>query len=520
MNLALRFAETAGRLPSKVAVFDDAGQHTFDGLLAAATALAARVRTETARENVGILAPTSAAFPVAYFGTLLADKAAVPLNPRLDAKALSFFVRDAGLDTIVGCRPFAGLMEALGTKAIFVEHAHEPPREPMAPTRSDGDCATLLYTTGTTGVPKGVVLTHRNLFRNVEACNEHIGITEDYVLLGVLPLFHSFGLTTSMLVPLLGGCSVVYLARFSAQRVFEAIARHRVMCCFAVASMYGDLVRAGAPIAGNRAPFRAATVRERPHGHLLTRVAPGLDLSSVRILVSGGEPLRMPLPARIEELFGVPLLGGYGLTETSPVVAVNQPGGCRAGSAGRLLPWVEARVVDDQGRPVPSGEVGELRLRGDCVTPGYHNRPQETAAAFTPDGWFRTGDLARLDADGYLWLVGRKKDIIIRGGEKISPDEVEAVLCEHPAIAEAAVIGIPDELRGEVPKAFVVLREGAAADAADLMAFCRERLPRYKLPAALEVRPQLPRTPTGKVNKLALREQEAAHVAPGGSPGA
>jgi len=348
------------------------------------------------------------------------------------------------------------------------------------PTREGNDAATLLYTTGTTGRPKGVVLTHRNLLRNAESCHEHIGITEADVFLAVLPLFHAFGLTTSMLIPLLGGNTTACVARFSALRVFQVIAQRRVTCCFAVPAMYAELVRSGRP--------------------------EGLDLSSAKILVAGGEPLRAGLPAAVEGLFGVPLLSGYGLTETSPVVAVNQPGANRPGSAGRLLPWVEARVVDDQAQTLPRGQEGELWLRGDCVTPGYHNRPADTPAAFTPDGWFRTGDLARVDADGYLWLTGRKKDLIIRAGEKIVPNEIETVLCEHPAVAEAAVIGVPDAMHGEVPKAFVVLRPGAAAEAGELAAFCRERLPRYMLPAAFEVRNDLPRTQTGKVHKLALRQ--------------
>ena len=175
---------------------------------------------------------------------------------------------------------------------------------------------------------------------------------------------------------------------------------------------------------------------------------------------------------------------------------------------GKLLPGVEARVVDDADRPVPAGAEGELHLRGECVTPGYHNRPQETAAALAPGGWLRTGDLARLDADGYLWITGRKKDLIISGGENFSPNEIESVLHQHPAVAEAAVIGVPDPSRGEVPKAYVVLREGASAQAADLAAWCRQRLSRFKLPAAYEFRSELPHTPTGKVHKLMLRKAE------------
>ena len=510
MNLALHFAEVARRVPDKPAVFDDGGAHTFGRLLAAAQAVAAKVRASTEREHVAVLAPTSAAFPIAYFGVLLADKVPVPLNFLLDPATLGLVARDAGFDTVVGSRFFDRMVRALGAKAIYVEdlsadaagvvtvpearpaksaegeirrgepavaHAEIPP-----PVRGDRDPATLLYTSGTMGVPKGVILTHCNLIRNVESCNQHLALSEDNVFLGVLPFFHAFGITTSMLLPLTLGCSTVCVSRFTPQRVLEAVAQHKVTIMFAVASIYRAIIRAGAPA--------------------------GLDISSLKLPIAGGEALGAALSGRFRELFGVPILEGFGMTETSPVVSVNVPARSRAGSVGRLLPGVEARVVDDADRPVPAGAEGELHLRGECVTPGYHNRPEETAAALAPGGWLRTGDLARLDADGYLWITGRKKDLIISGGENFSPNEIESVLHQHPAVAEAAVIGVPDPARGEVPKAYVVLREGTSAQAADLAAWCRQRLSRFKLPAAYEFRSELPHTPTGKVHKLMLRKAE------------
>jgi len=508
MNLALRFAEVARRLPEKPAVFDDAGAHTFGQLLAAAQAAAAAVRAATQREHVAVLAPTSAAFPIAYFGVLLADKVPVPLNFLLDPPTLGLVARDAGFDTIAGSRFFERMVQALGARAVYVEDlaaagaAAMPEARPgysaaaeirrgepavarsqvPPPSRADRDAATLLYTSGTMGVPKGVILTHRNLLGNVESCNRHIALSEDNVFLGVLPFFHAFGITTSMLLPLGLGCSTVCVSRFTPQRVLEAIARHRVSIMFAVASIYRAIIRVGAPA--------------------------GLDLSSLKLPIAGGEALGPDLADRFRERFGVPLLEGFGMTEASPVVSVNVPGRTRPGSVGKLLPWVEARVVDDADWPVPAGAEGDLHLRGECVTPGYHNRPAEAAAAFAPGGWLRTGDLARIDADGYLWITGRKKDLIISGGENFSPNEIESVLHQHPAVAEAAVIGVPDPSRGEVPKAYVVLRDGASAAAADLTAWCRQRLPRFKLPAAYEFRPELPHTPTGKVHKLMLRKAE------------
>jgi len=499
MNLAERFAETARRLPDKPAVFDDAGTHTYGAILAAAEAVAAEVRAATRRTHVAVAAPTSAAFPAAYFGVLLADRVPVPLNFLLDGPTLGFIARDAGFDTVVASRAMErSPRRPLGARTIYVEDLHAGPGARAAGSarlsRGGDDTATILYTSGTTGLPKGVILSHRNLIRNVETCNRHLALSQENVFLGVLPFFHAFGITTSMLLPLLLGCSTVCVMRFSPQKVLEGIARHRVTIMFAVSSIYRMLIRAGLATAS---PWRAG----RPAG---------LDLASLTLPIAGGEALGADLAGRFQQLFGVAILEGYGMTETSPVVAVNVPGRHRPGSVGRPLPWVEARTVDDGDRPLPCGAEGELHLRGECVTTGYHNRPQDTAAAFAPGGWLRTGDLARLDADGYLWITGRKKDLIISGGENLSPNEIEAALQQHPAVAEAAVIGVPDDARGEVPKAFVVLREGAAATAADLAAYLRQRLPRFKVPAAWEFPPELPHSPTGKVLKRELRKEVSA----------
>jgi len=479
VNVAARFEATARAKADQIAIIDESGEYAYGAVLAAARGVAGRVCDATDRLHVAVLAPTSAAFAIGYMGVLLADRVAVPLNFLLDPRDLALLVQDAGVDTVVASRVFAKLVDAIGLEAIYVEDGAKTPAALPTLTRGDGDAATLLYTSGTTGLPKGVILTHRNLVRNVETCLEHVQIRDDEVLLGFLPFFHSFGLTTSLLIPLLHGLRVVYVSRFTPQRVLAAAAEHGVTACFAVASMYRMLLRGGGKA-------------ER-------------DLASLRLVVAGGEAVGAELSRAFEDAFGTPLLEGYGLTETAPVAAVNVAGRQRIGSAGQLLPWVDARVVDDDERPVPDGAEGELWMRGDCVADGYYNRPDETAASFTDDGWFRTGDLVRIDADGYLWITGRKKDLIISGGENIWPGEIEEVLAAHPAVSEVAVIGVPDPNRGEVPKAFVVLHEDADADARDLTAHCRERLPRYKIPAAIEFISELPKTPTGKVQKRALR---------------
>jgi long-chain acyl-CoA synthetase len=480
MNVANRFVAMAQSLCDKEAIGDDSDSYTYGQLLAAAEGIARDVREATDCERVGLLAPTSAEFAAGYFGILLADRTPVPLNFLLDAASLGFVAADAGFDVVVAAKVLEGLAAEIGTKHLFIGESSRDASVPLAPVSRGGDDeATVLYTSGSTGRPKGVILTHRNLLRNFESSCEHIDLAGDDVVLGMLPLFHSFGIMTSVLMPLLLGCSVVYMARFSPGRFFQAIEKYGVTRCFAVASMIRVLVRAG----------RKNTA----------------DLSSLRSAFAGGESLGETVCGQFEEIFGVPLLEGYGLTETSPVVAFNQPRRNRRGSVGRMLNWVEAMVVDDAGQAVSPGEEGELWLRGDCVTQGYHNRPDEMTAAFGPDHWFQTGDLVRIDSDGHLWITGRKKDLIISAGENISPAEIENVLREHEAVHEAAVVGAPDASRGEVPKAFVSLEAGREASVDELGEFCRHRLPRHKVPAIFEILSELPHGPTGKIDKRGLR---------------
>ncbi|MCP4379494.1 MAG: long-chain fatty acid--CoA ligase [bacterium] len=480
MNIAGRFVEMAGRLSDKQAICDQNEPYTYGQLLTAAENVARCVLKTTDRRRVGLLAPTSADFVAGYFGILLADRTPVPLNFLLDTASLDFVAGDAEFDMVVASRSFGPLAGTLKASCMFIDRCPDEATAPLvAMSRSGDDEATVLYTSGSTGLPKGVILTHHNLLRNFESSCEHIDLLSDDVVLGMLPLFHSFGIMTSVLMPLLLGCSVVYMARFSPGKFFQAIEQHGVTRCFGVASMIRMLVRAGGK---NTA-----------------------DLSSLRSAFAGGETLGEVVCEQFEEVFGVPLLEGYGLTETSPVVAFNQPGRNRRGSVGTLLSWVEARVVDDSGQSVTPGDEGELWLRGDCVTSGYHNRPEETSEAFAPDNWFQTGDLVRIDSDGHLWITGRKKDLIISAGENISPGEIENVLGTHPSVNETAVLGIADASRGEVPKAYVSLRPDCHATDNELTEFCRERLPRHKVPVVFEIIAELPHGPTGKIDKRSLR---------------
>lgn len=351
--------------------------------------------------------------------------------------------------------------------------------------------AVLQYTGGTTGVPKAAALTHANLTSNAEQSRLGFGDMRSGAerVLGVLPLFHVFGMTCVMNVALLMAAEMILLPRFDLRQVLRTIERLRPTVFPAVPTIYSAIV--------------AAAERRR------------YDLASIRFCISGGAPLPGELRHRFEALTGCRLVEGYGLSETSPVVSFAPPDGAvRDGSAGRpvLGTTVEIRDPAAIGRLLPPGEKGEICVRGPQVMAGYWQRPEETAAVMI-DGALRTGDIGYLDADGYLFLVDRIKDVIICGGYNVYPRVLEEALYQHPAVRDAVVIGIPDAYRGQSPKAFVTLRPGATATPAELIDFLSGYVSRIELPKQLEIRADLPRTPIGKLSKQALLAEEAASPA-------
>lgn len=478
----------AATTPGKAAVIDETQALTFAGLAQTARALAIQVSHLSDRPRVGLLLPSGAGFAASFFGVLLAGRAPVPLNLLLTAGELAFCIRDADIDLILTVSPLADRAAALTDRVLVVDQ--QPSDRPAvtavpAPSPEPSAVAALLYTSGTTARPKGVRLTHANLLANAEACRQAAALDESHVLLGLLPLFHTLGLMGSLILPAYLRATSILLTRFEPEGVMRALERHRPTALIAIPSMYGVMLRTGMLAAA--------------------------DTSSLRLCIAGGEPLPEPISTAFLAQTGRPLMEGYGLTETSPVVTLNPPPvpgspGPRPGTAGPPLPGVSVRVVDPAGRDVPCGQEGEVWIRGPSVMAGYHNRPDETALCLTADGWFKSGDLGRLDGDGYLAITGRLKDLIISSGENISPGEIEEVLLRHPAVAEAAVIGLPDALRGEVPKAFVVCREGMMLTAKALRDWCRENLAPFKVPREIEFREALPKGPTGKVQRRALRE--------------
>jgi long-chain acyl-CoA synthetase len=342
--------------------------------------------------------------------------------------------------------------------------------------RGNEDTAVILYTSGTTGHPKGAELTHGNLISNTEvACTDIVRIRPDDVIFGGLPLFHVFGQTVALNVAVASGACLTLLPRFSAEHALQIIADHRVTVFEGVPTMYVALLHE---------PGRA-----------------DYDTSALRMCVSGGAALPVQVLRGFEEAFGVPLLEGYGLSETSPVASFNHPDReHKPGSIGTPIRDVQMRVVDREDNEVPQGEVGEIVIRGPNVMKGYWGRPEATAEAIR-DGWFHTGDLARVDSGGYFYIVDRKKDLIIRGGYNVYPREIEEVLYEHPAVAEAAVIGLPHPALGEEVGAAVVLKPGAAISAGELRDYVKGQVAAYKYPRHVWIADALPKGTTGKIQK-------------------
>jgi long-chain acyl-CoA synthetase len=364
------------------------------------------------------------------------------------------------------------------------------PNPPQVVVRMD-DVSTLLYTGGTTGVSKGAVLTHANLSSNLQQMRAWFSQAQDgrEVVLGALPFFHSFGLTVSMNLAVgLGAANVLIPNPRDVPNIVKSVVKHRITLFAAVPATY-------------------QAVCNYPNVNRL-------DLSSIKICNSGSAPLAVEVLNRFEQLTGGKISEGFGLTETSPVTHCNPLYGTRKiGSIGVPLPSTDAKVVDAETgtRDLPTNEVGELIIQGPQVMRGYWNKPGETAAMIK-DGWLYTGDLCRIDEDGFCFIVGRKKDMILCSGFNVYPDEIDRVLMGHPAVLEAATIGLPDQKRGETVKSFIVLRPGHQLSADEVMTFCRENLAPYKVPRAVEFRDSLPRSSVLKILRRELRAQELAKL--------
>ncbi len=482
----------ADRQPHEVAVIDDTGRYTWQQYAAAAAGLGLYLSVQTDKPRVGLLLPAGMGFAASFYGTLLAGKGVVPINFLLGEREVAHIIADSGIDTVVSIPLLAGKLKDTPLKIVDLSQlAKMPPAAitPKFPSPQSSDIAVIMYTSGTSGLPKGVQLTYGNLVSDVEAAIQHASLKGSHSFLGILPLFHSTGLLATLVAPVKLGSRVVYQGRFSPVAVVNAIREHQLSIIAAVPSMYGAMLR--------------------------MKDAGPEDVKSLYAAISGGEPLPTTIREHWEKKFGKPIYEGYGLTETIGPIAFNVPGAIKGGSVGRLLPGAEVRIADEDGKALPQGETGEVWLKGPMIMKGYFNLPDETAKALTADGYFKSGDLGFVDSDGYLHITGRKKDLIIVAGEKASPREIEEVILQHPAVREAGVVGKKDPSRGEVVVAFITPREGQTIKADEIREFCRSKgMVQWKIPREVFVENDLPHTPTGKLLKRVLAERVNAPPAP------
>ncbi|MFC8434761.1 long-chain fatty acid--CoA ligase [Streptomyces sp. NPDC057253] len=486
-------ARRARKTPHRTALIHGATTLSYAELHTRVTRLAHALRARGIRrgDRVAYLGPNHPSYLETLFAAGVLGAVFVPLNTRLAGPEIGYQLSDSGARALVYGPSHAGLVAGLPGSTdvrtyvevgaeyeqLLAEAAAEPIDEPVAPD----DTCIIMYTSGTTGRPKGAMLTHGNLTWNAINVLVDTDLIADERALVSAPLFHTAGLNMLTLPVLLKGGTCVLVEAFDPNATFDLIEQHRITFMFGVPTMFEQVAR-----------------------HPRWADA---DLSSLRILTCGGSPVSTPLIAAYQER-GLTFLQGYGMTEASPgtLFLDAEHAISKAGSAGVPHFFSDVRVVRPDLAPVDADETGEVVLRGPHVMPGYWGLPEETAASFA-DGWFRSGDAARVDEDGYVFIVDRIKDMIISGGENIYPAEIEDLLLAHPDIAECAVIGVPDEKWGEVPRAVVVPREGALPDPDEVLASLAGRLAKYKIPKSVVVADELPRTASGKLLKSRVRKR-------------
>jgi long-chain acyl-CoA synthetase len=500
-NLAVILRESARRAPAKTAVILEAARLSYAQLDELSDRVAAGLAAAGVApgDRVGLQLPNIPQFVIAYFGILKAGGVVVPMNVLLKAPEIEFQLRDSGARVLI---TFGALLdesakaaEAAAVTSLYVVTesgvpaagtafdvllAGDPPGPQLA-WRNPADPAVIIYTSGTTGTPKGAVLSHLSLYMNADIPGRLFEFNADDTVVVALPLFHVFGLSSVMNTCILLGGTMSLVPRFEPRAVLELMRRDRVSVFMGVPTMFIALLQAAE--------------------------SADCDLASLRVAVSGGAPIPAEVIDSFERRFGVPILEGYGLSESSSAATFNISATERkVYSAGKPIWGTSVQIWDADSRPLPpgAGQVGEIVLRGANIMIGYHDNPEATAKAFA-GGWFHTGDLGYLDEDVFLFIVDRIKDLIIRGGYNVYPREVEEVIYAHPAVAEAAVIGVPDPKLGEEVRAVVVVKAGKSVTEAELIEFVKERAAAYKYPRSIEFRDSLPKNATGKILKKELR---------------
>jgi long-chain acyl-CoA synthetase len=500
---------SAGRLPDKVFLIEEDQSLTFSQTLARARALAAALEKSGVRQGdrVALLFPNCIDFCLAYFAVLSLGAVVVPLNNRLAPKELAYILNDSGAATLILDQQFWGSYAALagdldreltliksggdlkdGVKdfAALSQPGPEPKANPKLEAESP---ASIMYTSGTTGRPKGAILSHGNVFTNARNAGAHLSYKESDVTLLVVPLFHVTGLHSQLVAFCYSGGTCTLMRSYNTAAMIEMMAKHRVTVTFKVPTMYTLM--------------------------LVNETLQRSDLSCLRLAAYGGAPMAPETIRQLQNNLGVDLHNAYGLTEATSLVTVLPACDAlrKAGSIGLPTSGTRLKVIDHTGQELPPDEVGELLIKAPIVVQGYWNKPEATAQNIV-DGWLHTGDYARIDPEGFVYIADRKKDMIIRGGENIYSIEVESALVSHSKVLEAAVVPRPHSIFDEVVHAFVVLNEGALAGEDEIIEYCNGLIADYKVPASVSFIDELPRNPGGKVLKDRLRGM----VPPGDPP--
>ncbi|MDQ6746793.1 MAG: long-chain fatty acid--CoA ligase [Candidatus Dormibacteraeota bacterium] len=503
-NLATILEESTKRNPAKVAIILDDFKMTYKQLDEAANQVANALRSNGVApgERVGIMLPNVPQFPVIYFGILKAGCVAVPMNVLLKAPEIEYYLTDSEASTFFYWDMFAkeavdGANRASSVKnkiqvsmqggdapegtTDFVKLVGSEPREFDSVATGADDICLLIYTSGTTGKPKGAALTNFNLFECCHIGSHVFAFEEGDVIFAALPMFHSFGLSNVVNGAIHGGITMSLLPRFDADKTLQMIQRDKITLFLGVPTMYFALLHH---------PERST-----------------YDLSSLRLCVSGGASIPEEVISSWEKATGAKILEGYGLSETSPTATFNQLDvGQKVGSIGTPVWGVQVKIFDEEGKEVAQGERGEICIKGHNIMKEYWRNPEATAESIK-DGWFHSGDIGYQDEEGFFFIVDRKKEMIIRGGFNVYPREIEEVIYQYPKVAEAAVIGQADEKFGEEVHAVVSPKPGETIDPAELQAFVKERVAAYKYPRTIQVWPELPKGPTGKIMKLEIKKK-------------
>ncbi|WP_284037488.1 fatty acid--CoA ligase family protein [Neobacillus sp. 114] len=518
MNLSSQLHETAKASTTKIAYHFMGKSSTYAELDGAITKFASGLEKLGVKQgdHIALLLGNSPHFVIGLYGALRLGATVIPVNPIYTADEIGYILNNGDVKVVVGLDLMIPLAEKVHTMLPKVSHyiiceteqngLAQPGVEGLSvypkmksftdvvasgelsfqgPELQDDDTAIILYTSGTTGKPKGAMLTHKNLYSNASDVGTYLKMNDDDRVITTLPMFHVFCLTVALNAPLLKGATLLIAPKFSPKDIFHLAKEYKATVFAGVPTMYNFLF-------------------QYPEG------SPE-DLSSLRLCISGGAAMPVALLENFEKKFDVLISEGYGLSEASPVTCFNPLDRPRkAGSIGPSIVNVENRVVNELGEEVPVGEVGELNVRGPNVMKGYYKMPEETEASIK-DGWLHTGDMARMDEDGYFYIVDRKKDMIIVGGYNVYPREVEEVIYNHPDVVEVAVLGVPDLNQGEAVQAYVVSKRADLTEK-EMISYCKEHLAKYKVPSSVVFLEELPKNTTGKILRRALKTQVAQTV--------